>query len=963
MHTRVTAILVARSGVAYLERTLSGLAHQSRQPDSLVAVDAGSGDATAAILAAFGPAQLVTTGDSVAYGSAVARALSVAVAVPDDNRTSAADDAADEWLWLLAHDNAPHPAALQRLLAAVEIAPSVGIAGPKLMRWDEPNVIAEFGESMTTFGASFAMVEGELDQAQHDVQSDVLAVAAAGMLVRRSLWTALGGFDPALPSVDAALDFCIRARLAGSRVIGVPGAKVSTAGGPELFGRQSISDRRRANLKRSAQLHRRLTYAPGVLLPLHWLTLLPIAVLRSIGQLLAKRPGAVGGELSAALRAAFGGSHIHSARRNLKRTRKIGWRSIAALRMPAAQVRERRINTRDSARSLEAIQVSETRAEFVSNGGLLIVALSAVIGLIAWGPVLRWSSIAGGSLLPLSDTVGQLWAHVGYGSREIGTGFVGAADPFADVLAVLGSITFWSPSFSVVLLYVLAMPLAALGAWFAARRLSRSVVLPSLAAFLWSIAPPLLGSLGGGHLGAVIAHLLLPWLVLTVLSAPRSWTASAGAALLFAGVGASAPILIPALVLALLAWIVARPKSVLRLGGILIPIAALFAPLVVQQSLRGNLFALLAEPGVPVIRTLGSGLHLALLSPTAGFGGWTALLKPFGLVELAPTILVAIFLAPVAILALFSLFVPGSRRAMSTLLIALLGFASAVAATHIQVASIGAAPAVIWPDAALSLFWLGLLGASLVCLDALGRVSLTLGLVAAVTASALAVPLLGALDTSTASIVAGQRELPAVVNAETTAMPQIGTLVLSAQRGAGALSAGSLAATIERGAGATLDDQSTLAATSTALTQTQQRVAVLAGNLASRSGLDARSDLAALAVGFVLLAPAPKADAAATAVFERTSQALDSNALFSPVGDTGKGTLWRYSELSATHAPVLVANNATPIGLAVLIGQGVIFGATVLLGIPTTRRRRRVALSGSAPGEPANTFDGEADND
>ena len=966
MHTRVTAILVARSGAAYLERTLNGLTHQSRQPDSLVAVDAGSGDAGDTFLAASGPIQLVTTGESITFGSAVTRALSVTIAAPLEDRHSAGsapDDAADEWFWLLAHDNAPHPDALATLLAAVEIAPSVGIAGPKLMRWDEPGVIAEFGESMTTFGASFAMVEGELDQAQHDVQSDVLAVAAAGMLVRRSLWTALGGFDPALPSVDAALDFCIRARLAGFRVIGVPGAKVSTAGGPELFGRRSISDRRRARLKRSAQLHRRLTYAPGILLPLHWLTLLPVAILRSIGQLLAKRPGAVGGELSAALSAAFGGSHIGAARRNLRRTSKTGWASIARLRMPAAQVRERRLNTRDTTRANEAFHSNETRAGFVSHGGLAVVAFTAVVGLIAWGPVLRWTSIAGGSLLPLSENIGQLWAHVGYGSREIGTGFVGAADPFAYVLAVLGSITFWSPSSSVTLLYILALPLSALGAWFAARRLSKAVMLPSLAALLWSIAPPLLGSLSGGNLGAVIAHLLLPWLVLTVLSAPRSWTASAAAALLFAGVGASAPILIPALVLALLAWIVARPRSVLRLGGILIPIAALFAPLVVQQVQRGNIFGLLAEPGVPVARIISSSLHLVLLSPTAGLNGWTGLLKPFSFADSVPTIVVAVLLAPVAILALLALFVPGSRRAIPAMIIAFLGFASAVAAAHIQVASVGAASAAIWPDAALSLFWLGLVGASLVALDALGRASISIGLVTAVTASLLAVPLLGALDTSTASIVAGQRALPAVVDAEASARPQIGTLVLSAQSGVGTQSDGTLAATIERGAGATLDDQSTLAATSTSLTRTESRVAVLAGNLASRSGLDASSELANLAVGFVLLTPEPKADAAAKAVFERTSQALDSNALFTPVGDTGRGILWRYSALSDSRAPTIVANTATPVGLAILIGQAIIFGATVLLGIPTTRRRRRVALSGAAPGEPANTFDGESNDD
>jgi len=73
------------------------------------------------------------------------------------------------------------------------------------MRSDAPDTIARYGESVTRLGASVLLVENELDQAQYDTLSDVLGVSASGMLVRRSVWSALGGFDPGLPSVDAAL--------------------------------------------------------------------------------------------------------------------------------------------------------------------------------------------------------------------------------------------------------------------------------------------------------------------------------------------------------------------------------------------------------------------------------------------------------------------------------------------------------------------------------------------------------------------------------------------------------------------------------------------------------------------------------------------------------------------------------------------------------------------------------------
>lgn len=938
MQARVTAILVARSGVAHLERTLAGLARQTRRPDAIITVDAGSSDGSAELLAASDASQLITVAGKVSFGGAIARAMQMVAPATSE----------DEWLWLLAHDNAPAPLALEQLLSAVEIAPSVAIAGPKLMRWNQPDVIAEFGETMTKYGASIALVEDELDQAQHDVQDDVMGVAAGGMLVRRSLWTALGGFDPALPSIDAALDFSIRARLAGFRVVVVPGAKVATAGGPELFGAPSLPDRRRTRIARGAQLHRRLTYAAGWTVPLHWLSLVPLAIVRAIGQLLAKRPGAVGGEFATAFLTAFGGSRIFAARRNLKRGRRVSWTSVDALRMPSAEVRERRAQEREHAAGLDVAASAEPGAGFVSHGGLLAVAIAAVVGLISMGPILGASSLSGGTLAPLSGTVAELWAHVGYGWRQIGAGFIGAADPFSYLLAVLGSITFWSPSFSIVLFSVLALPLSALGAWFAARRVTERRWLPFVAALLWSIAPPLLGSLSTGHLGATIAHVLLPWLVLAGLSAARSWGAAAVAALLFAAVGASAPMLVPALLLCWLAWMVARPKRIHRLFGIPIPALVLFAPLVVQQVLRGNPLGLLAEPGVPVGGGETSGLRLALAAPGTGLHGWPPVLGSLSLAPIAPLIVVAALLAPLGLLAILATFVPGSRRAIPSMIIAFLGFATAVACAHLQVVSVGAQAVSIWPGAALSLFWLGILGSAVVGLDALGRASIPLAVFASVTSVLLALPMLGALypggaDAPATHIAQGGRILPAVVTVEAQDSPQVGTLVLTPQPGGG------IAAKLERGSGTTLDDRSTLDATATGLGAEQRRLSTLAANLASRSGYDAAPELARLSVGFVLLAPGHGA------VYERASSALDSTALFEPVGKTDNGLLWRYTDAATKPIAPPAGNTSTMLGVGILIAQGFVFLTALLLGVPTSRRRR-VQVSGSVEGEPAGTF-------
>jgi GT2 family glycosyltransferase len=943
MQPRVTAILVARNGADFLEGTLAALQGQTRRPDSIVLVDAGSSDTTSTLLAAANPTQLVTVSARGGFGAGVAQA--VHVAVPQDTD--------DLWIWLLNADNAPEPTALASLLAAVEIAPSVAIAGPKLMRSDSPHTIARYGESMSRYGASVLLVEDELDQAQYDNQSDLLGVAAAGMLVRRSVWGTLGGFDPGLPSVDAALDFSIRARLAGHRVIGVPAARVASAGGPELFGRRSLSPFAALRLRRRAQLHRRMVYSRGLMTLVNWLSLVPLALVRSIMQLIRKQPGAIGGEFGAAFATAFSGS-VGPARSNLRRTRKLGWAAIAPLRVSASLARERRASrSATSDYESETDASARTRASFISGGGAGVVVLTAIIGVLAFSPLLGAATVAGGALLPLSSTVSELWSHVGYGWHDVGGGFVGASDPFSAVLAVLGSLTFWAPSFSIVLLYLAALPLAALGAWWCATRISERAWPPAIAALLWAFAPPFLSSMGSGHLGAVLVHILLPWLVLATILAARSWAAGAAAALLFAAVAASSPSIVPALVVMLLAWMVARPKAVIRLVGIVIPAAALFLPLVIAQIARGNPLAVFADPGSLTPTGSVSASQLLLGSPDSSLGGWSAMGDLFDLAALPGPLVLGILLVPLAILALASAFLPGLLRSIPSLLIALLGFVTAIVVINVSFATVGADSVTLWPGSALSLYWLGLVGATVVALDAFRRLAAIPALVVALASTLAAAPLLLAPLAGNSQISAGSGPLvPAYVDAEATQYPQMGTLVLTPQNNGG------LSADLERGTGATLDGESTLATTQSGLSKAELSTATIAGNLASRSGLDTASALNAKHIGFVLLGNTAGSGNAAD-VRQRAADALDGNRALTPVGDTALGQLWRYTAL-----PTSDLNGASPDGgalrLFIMLGLGLVFFVTILLAIPTTGRRRRSAVS-SVPDTSATL--GEDDDD
>ncbi|MGV8884405.1 MAG: glycosyltransferase [Microbacteriaceae bacterium] len=927
MQPRVTVILVARNGAEYLEATLAALAQQTRRPDSFVVVDAGSSDDSAAILAGAEAAQFVASARRPTFGGGIEAALAASPPAESD----------DDWLWLLSHDNAPEPRALSALLGAVEIAPSVAVAGPKLMRWDQIDTIRSYGETVTRSGASVELVVNELDQAQHDRRSDLMAVAAAGMLVRRRVWTALGGFDPGLPHIDAALDFCIRVRLAGHRIVGVPTARVATTGAPDLFGaRRDVTASAVARHSRAAQLHRRLTYAPPLAVPLHWLSLVPLALGRSVAHLLAKNPAAITGELSAAFTTAFVPGVVGS-RSRLRRSRSLGWGAIAPLRMPWPEVRELRANRRE-ARAVSANPEPLTpRPGFLSGGGAWITLALAAVSVVVFGSFLNATALTGGGLLPLSSTIGQLWENVTYGWHEVGGGFTGAADPFAWVLAVLGSFTFWSPSLSIVALYVVSLPLAGLGAWWCAARLSQRAWAPVVAAIVWALAPPFLASVAGGHLGAVIAHLLLPWFIFALFGSARSWSAAGAAALLFAGVAASAPVLVPALLLTLVAWMATHPRRSARLLAIPIPALVLFLPLIAQQGARGNWLGLLADPGVIRVTDGALGWQLALGAPVNGLSGWAAVLDQWGLPALTAPALVALLLLPLAGLAVLALFLRGSRRAIAAMGVALIGFVTAVIAVHVQIAFVGSASASIWAGSAVSFYWLGLTGAAVITLDSLaragrGRAVVAPAIVAIVAAVALAAPLLLAPPQGSIDVVASSgRILPALVTAEAATAPRLGTLELVAQRD------GSLAAILHRGAGATLDEQSTLAVTLPRLTRTQERIAVLAANVASRSGFDTASEFTDLGIGFVLAPDPVSAAGDARSVRARTGEALDANPLFTAVGSTANGYLWRFD--GETDA-VALAPEAPSYSAAVLLAQAIVLAMALLLAIPTSVRRR-----------------------
>ncbi len=929
METRVTALVVVNRDVDHVRRTLAALERQTHPVDSIVAIALDAPDEVTSLLDG-AVDRIVTSAESLTFG----RAVNAGEKTLEDPRGE------DDFLWLLAQDTAPEPRALEVLLARFETSPSAAVAGPKLVDWNDPSRLRGIGETVTTSGQTVAYVDDQLDQGQYDTLSDVLAVGGAGMLVRHVVWREVEGMDPALGPIDDGLDFCIRARLTGRRVVLAPGAVVAIAGdgitGVPRSRRWTVKQRR-ARYTRTAELHRRLVYAKPIALPFLWVSLIPLALFRSVWLLIRKQPELIAAEFRAATWVTVGGTHVPAARARLAQAKSVSWSALAGLKISRREMARRKRLERDEAVPLGAAERTDLR--FFSGGGAWIALASLLAGAILFIRFVPATTLGGGGLLPLSGSAVELWQNVGYGWRSVGDGFVGAADPFAVVVAILGTLTFWQPSYSLVLLWILALPLATLTAWFAATRLTERSGLRNLAAIVWTLAPTFLIALADGRPAAVIAHILLPLLFSAGCVAARSWGTAAAASLLLAIIAACSPSLLPAL---LVLWVVALIAARARFGRVLFipaPLIALFGPLVWQQGIvGGRWFALLADPGKPLASPDVTVTDLLLGFPQSGGGGWNTLMDTMGLPPLVATIAVPVLLAPLVLVALAGLFVRGMSRTVVLWGVALLGFATALLATHIAVTFIEAEATTVWPGVGLSLMWLGITGAAVNACDGLRARGSIPALVAGVTAAAFAVPALLIVPMGGGSVVSSDgRTLPAYVTAAASNDPGLGTLRITPQPD------GSIVATVLRGSGERLDTQSTLVSTGALVADPEGELAELTGNMVSVSGRDVGEDLVNRGIEFIVLAPvSDDASEEAVAVSDRARTSLDANAEIENVGDTDSGLLWRAVDEVEGVEPGEVRTVGTTLSLAALV---LVTLVALLVAIPTGSSREAARMS------------------
>lgn len=926
MPARVHAILVVRPHGRgptdlHLSRTLRALAAQTRRADVLTVVLCGPDETLTRLASESGAEAVIVAGRNTGFAEALRLA----------GRRISGDA-----VWLLAQDTAPAPDALARLAGALETAPSVALAAPKLVSWDDPTRIVSLGVTLTRTGRTVGLADGELDQGQHDAGEDVLGSDIRGVLVRAQVWQALGGVDPGLAGADEGLDLGIRARLAGGRVALAPTAIVAVAGDGVAgtpTGRSAGARGRRLYAVRKAQLHRRLVYAPAPVVPLHWLSLLPLALWRTLGHLVAKNPGRIGPEWAASVSVLVGLASVIRARRTIRRTRTTSWLSLAQLRIGRRDLRERLEDEADAATA------PREELRFFSGGGAWVVLGALATSLLSFSALLAWPVLGGGGLAPLRSGVLALWTDAAYGPRALGWDTVGPADPFAAVVALIGSLSPLAPSRALVILWLLALPLAALSGWFAATRVTERSVLRCTVAFAWAVAPTFLVALVEGRPAAVILHLALPWLVYTATAARRSWSSAGLASILLVIVVACAPSLAPALgalwlVALILAIVVRRGRGAGRIIWLVIPSVAVFLPLVWYHLTRGDPLAVFADPGRPLaVAGNPDGLLPKILFafgyPSTDGAGWLQFLGEDGRAWW-----VAAFTAPVLVLALLGPALGRLLPASLALVAAGLGVATAVLASGIALTAGSSGPVAIWPGSALSLAWAGLLLAAVAGLDGFRRVDALVPVAASLVIAFLAigaVPALTAVIRGDAALTDGPAStLPAYVQTAGSEGERDGeqtaTLVLTVQADA------AYSAAVVWGASETLGGQTTVQSTRPALTAGDRELAHVTADLVSTATGDVVADLARHGIAYVLLEEAPGESDVARAARLGAQNLLNQRADLVSVGETARGALW---SVDGTISERTVDDASGPHSIRVALLQLGVIVVALLLAVPT----------------------------
>ena len=131
-----------------------------------------------------------------------------------------------EWVFVLNEDTVLAPDCISKLIATGDSHPQIGMIGPLVYHYDEPEVIQSAGVVLGRYLHSTHLGQNEMDTGQFTGWQEVEAITGCSLCVRSDVIREIGALDERFFYYWEETDWCLRARQAGWLNAVEPAAKL-----------------------------------------------------------------------------------------------------------------------------------------------------------------------------------------------------------------------------------------------------------------------------------------------------------------------------------------------------------------------------------------------------------------------------------------------------------------------------------------------------------------------------------------------------------------------------------------------------------------------------------------------------------------------------------------------------------------------------------------------------------------
>jgi GT2 family glycosyltransferase len=194
---------------------LDSLHHSVYPENKIIVLDNHSIDGSVeAIHAKFPDVQIIALAENLGYAGNNNVGIDIAI------------DQGAEWVFVLNEDTILDPGCISNLIEVGESDPRIGIIGPMVYHYDEPDVIQSAGGMLGPYWESIHLAKNEKDIGQFVGPHPVEWISGCAIMVRSAAIQQAGTIDERFFYYWEETEWCLRIGKAGWRIVHVPGAKI-----------------------------------------------------------------------------------------------------------------------------------------------------------------------------------------------------------------------------------------------------------------------------------------------------------------------------------------------------------------------------------------------------------------------------------------------------------------------------------------------------------------------------------------------------------------------------------------------------------------------------------------------------------------------------------------------------------------------------------------------------------------